>query len=102
MNTIFLSCSSRSAGVDYVDINVTVDFLPGETTQEVRVSLAEDDIFPEPNKMFEAYLAASPGVYLSPITYTLVTILNDDPDLHGMSKCVCVCVCVAYIEFANQ
>ena len=86
-----------SAGVDYVAVNVTVAFLPGQTTQEVRVSLAEDDIFPEPNKTFEVYLAASPGVYLSPITYTVVTILNDDPDLPGMcmtSVCVCVCVCV--------
>lgn len=91
MNTIFLFCSSRSAGVDYVDINVTVDFLLGETTREVCVSIAEDDIFPEPNKTFEVYLAAFPwSVPLS----TLVTILNDDPDLPGMSKCVCVYVCL--------
>ena len=51
--------------------------------------LGEDDIFPAPNKSFEVYLASSPGVYLSPFTYTVVTILNDDPDLPGM--CVCVC-----------
>ena len=69
-----------------------MEFSSGETTKEFRVLLGEDDIFPAPNKSFEVYLASSPGVYLSPFTYTVVTILNDDPDLPGM--CVCVCVCV--------
>ena len=97
-----------SAGVDYVAVNVTVAFLPGQITQEVRVSLAEDDIFPEPNKTFEVYLAASPGVYLSPITYTVVTILNDDPDLPGMCMTeasvlfVYVCVCAPHGKFVCQ
>ena len=76
--------------MDYIPRTITVEFLPGETTQEFRLLLGEDDIFPAPNKTFEVYLASSPGVYLSPFTYTVVTILNDDPDLPGM--CVCVCV----------
>ena len=70
--------------MDYAPVNMTVEFWPGQTTKEVCVLLAQDDNFPEANKMFEVYLAFSPGVYLSPVTYTMVTILNDDPDFPGM------------------
>ena len=70
------------AGVDYSTVDRNVEFAPGEVTREVQVRI-QNDIFPEENKTFEVYLAASPGVYLHPITYTTVRILNDDPDLPG-------------------
>ncbi len=83
-------CSSIcSAGVDYFPVDETVEFAAGETSREVLVGIP-DDIFPETNKTFEVFLACSPGVYLSPYSYTTVRILNDDPDLPG----VCVHVCV--------
>ena len=68
--------------MDYSIVDTVVEFATGEVTVEVPVEI-QNDIFPEENKTFEVYLAASPGVYLAPITYTTVRILNDDPDLPG-------------------
>ena len=61
-------------------MNETVTFEPGETTMTVVVRLM-GDIFPEIDKDFEVYLAASPGTYISPFGYTVVTIEDDDPPL---------------------
>ncbi len=83
--------------MDYRFVDRTVEFAAGETRQEVPVRIF-DDIFPEENRTFEVILSCSPGVYISPHSYTTVKILNDDPDLPGVCMCVCAYIYV-YICF---
>ena len=52
-------------------------FFPAQVASvDVEVPLRQDDIFPGEDKVFEVYLGASPGVFVSPIAYTNVTIIN--------------------------
>ena len=59
-----------------------VFFDVGQTSQNVSLSFV-DDIFPENDETFEVLLTASPGVFLSPLTRTMVTIYNEDANLPG-------------------
>ena len=54
-------------------------FPAGTNSMVVSVPFTADDIFHEEDKVFEVYLGASPGVFISPIAYANVTIENDDP-----------------------
>ena len=76
-----------------------VEFPAGTDSMVVSVPFTTDDIFPEEDKVFEVYLGASPGVYISPIAYVNVTIENDDPPLPGKYWCgMCVHGCaVIYV-----
>ena len=57
-------------------------------SKTVLISLTTDDRFPEANKTFEVYLSASPGVFISPVAYATVTILNDDIPVPGLCPCL--------------
>ena len=54
--------------------------LPAQVdTVIVPVSLGPDDIFPGNDTVFEVYLGAAMGVFVSPIAYANITII--DPDI---------------------
>ena len=57
----------------------------------VEIQLGPDDILLGEDKVFEVYLGAAPGTFLSPITYTIVTITDPDPPLPG-TYILCHCV----------
>ena len=59
-----------------------ITFGAGQIYHNVSLSLI-DDIFPEENETFEILLTASPGVFLSPHTQMVVTIIDNDPDFPG-------------------
>ena len=54
----------------------------------VEIQLGPDDILPSEDKVFEVYLGAAPGTFLSPITYANVTITDSDllPGMYMHSK----------------
>ena len=49
----------------------------------VPVSLGSDNIFPGNDKVFEVYLGAATGLFVSPIAYANVTIIDPDLPLPG-------------------
>ena len=67
-----------------------VVFPPQVTSVDVEVPLGLDDIFPGEDKVFEVYLGATPGVFVSPTAHTIVTIIDPDPPLPGRSTVVCL------------
>ena len=79
------------AGRDYTATKLSVEFKPGETQKILSVPVI-DDVFPEQNKTFFIFFASSPDVYLSPITFASVTILNDDPPLPGVIHNMFLCM----------
>ena len=56
----------------------------------IEIQLGPDDILPGEDKVFEVYLGAAPGTFLSPITYVNVTITDSDllPGMHMHSKAI--------------
>lgn len=77
-------------GIDYFSMERDVTFRSSEVSKSVLIQLTDDDVFPEPNKTFQVYIRASPGVYLSPTAYVTARILNDDEQLRGCYAC-CSC-----------
>ena len=69
---------THAAGVDFMEVEMDVFFPPQVTSVDVEVPLGLDDIFPGEDKVFEVYLGASPGVFVSPTAYTNVTIINSE------------------------
>lgn len=67
-----------------MEFSQNITFSPDQESLFVSISLSEDDVFPEENKTFEVFLSPASGVFINPIAYATVTILNDDPELPGM------------------
>ena len=78
---VLLQCMSLPcpADVDFLEVDMDIVFPAGTNSMVVSVPFTADDIFPEEDKVFEVYLGASPGVFISPIAYVNITIENDDP-----------------------
>ena len=57
----------------------------------VSVALGPDNIFPGEDKVFEVYLGAALGVFVSPIAYANVTIIDPDPNIPGEQHNVHMC-----------
>ena len=66
-----------------MEMEMDILFPSQQESVVVEVELAEDDIFPEDDKVFEVYIGATPGAFVSPNAHVNVTILNDDPPLPG-------------------
>lgn len=62
---------------DYTSISIIVEFQPGETQQQISVTINNDKRI-ERNETFLLYLTAGAGVHLSPFPRTEITIENDD------------------------
>ena len=86
-----------SEGIDYHAVDEEVVFGFDEDSKSVLIPFTDDDGVLEPNKTFEVYLSASPGVFISPIAYVTATILNDDILLPGLC-----CGVHVYIYIYNE
>ena len=69
--------------IDYSEFSEIITFEPQQSIVQVNVILSEDDVFPEPDKVFELFLSPSEGVFITPFAAATVTIINQDPDLPG-------------------
>ena len=68
---------------DFLAFNQDFLISPGVTQLIIPITLV-NDVFPENTEQFEVLLHASPGVFIDSPSRTIVSILNDDPDLPGM------------------
>ena len=75
-------------GIDFSEVSEVVTFEPGQSVAIVTIPLSPDDVFPEPDKVFEVFLGPTDGVYITPYAAANVTILNDDDDLPGRQKVI--------------
>ena len=75
--------SYHQAGKDFIEVEVHV-LLPAKMNSVVvPVPLGSDNIFPGDDKVFEVYLGAATGLFVSPIAYANVTIIDPDLPLPG-------------------
>ena len=65
---------------DYTPVTQILEFQPGETEKEVTITIV-DDARIEAAENLELYLTGGAGVYLSPFSRAVVTIINDDGKL---------------------
>ena len=65
-----------AAGVDFMEVEIDIEFPAQVASVNVEVPLGLDDIFPGEDKVFEVYLGATPGVFVYPTAYTNVTIID--------------------------
>jgi hypothetical protein len=78
--TLFIDNAAED-GIDFSEVSEVVTFEPGQPVAIVTIPLSPDDVFPEPDKVFEVFLGPTDGVYITPYAAANVTILNDDDDL---------------------
>ena len=89
--SVFSDTHTHAANEDYMELEMDV-LIPAQIDSAVvEIQLGPDDILPGEDKVFEVYLGAAPGTFLSPITYTIVTITDPDPPLPG-TYILCHCV----------
>ncbi len=68
-------------GYDYVPLDATLTFAPGQSTATFAVSLVNDAIAEAPYKSFRVVLEGpSEGAGLGQVSIAPVTILDDEPD----------------------
>lgn len=72
---VVLSGGTATAGIDYTDGPITVDFLPGEVTKAVAIDLIGDS---EPESDETVNLSFAEGISGAGIASTVLTITNDD------------------------
>ena len=77
------------AGEDFIEVEMDVLFPAQMDSVIVEVPLGPDDIFPGEDKVFEVYLGASPGVFVSPTAHVDVIIVDPDPPLPGWLQLAC-------------
>ena len=78
----------HAAGVDFVEVEMDVLFPAQVASVNVEVPLGLGDTFPGEDRVFEVYLGATPGVFVSPTAYTTVTIIHPYPTRPGESTVV--------------
>lgn len=71
--------NSASSPSDYIAMNGTLTFLPGQVSKTINVSLVNDYIY-EGNEQFTLNLSSAIGATLSNTT-CFCTIINDDPQI---------------------
>ncbi|MEM9275253.1 MAG: Calx-beta domain-containing protein [Cyanobacteria bacterium P01_F01_bin.143] len=68
---------SARSGQDYTEISGTLNFAPGETSQEITVDIIDDNFF-ETDETFNLLIGNSIGASLGDIRTALITIEDDD------------------------
>lgn len=84
---------------DYTSVSRIVEFLPGETQEQIMVEINNDKRI-ERNETFELYLIAGADVHLS-LPRTEVTIENDD-GIHYMHANKAGCIIFFTSAVANS
>ena len=71
--------------MDYVELVTDITIPAQMDSYVVEIQLGPDDILPGEDKVFEVYLGAAPGTFLSPITYADITIMDPGIYTHILS-----------------
>ena len=71
------------AGEDFIEVETDILLPASIDSVNVSIPLGPDDIFPGEDKVFEVYLGAALGIFVSPDAYANVTIIDPDPSLPG-------------------